>query len=98
MTLTLSINDSQRLQLSPLGNTNPPTTRASPQMCILPLQAMNTSPVGHLDPAFKLMDEIQSLLRYVWQTENLANYCCQWYSTAAMEGAIANITEPMMSF
>jgi alanine-glyoxylate transaminase/serine-glyoxylate transaminase/serine-pyruvate transaminase len=56
---------------------------------------MNTPPVGHLDPAFlKLMDEIQSLLRYVWQTENLLTIAVSGTGTAAMEATIANIIEP----
>ena len=36
------------------------------------LEAMKTSPLGHLDPAFLgVMDEIQAMLRYVWQTKTL---------------------------
>jgi len=49
------------------------------------LQAMNTPPVGHLDPAFLIMDEIQSLLRYVWQTENPLTIAVSGTGTAAME-------------
>ena len=96
MTLTLSINDSQRLQLSPLEIPTrlllgPGPSNVHPTV----LQAMNTPLVGHLDPAFlKLMDEIQSLLRYVWQTENSLTIAVSGTGTAAMEGAIANITEP----
>lgn len=96
MTLTLSINDSQRLQLSPLEIPTrlllgPGPSNVHPTV----LQAMNTSLVGHLDPAFlKLMDEIQSLLRYVWQTENSLTIAVSGTGTAAMEAAIANITEP----
>lgn len=96
MTLTLSIDDSQRLQLAPLEIPTrlllgPGPTNAHPTV----LQAMNTPPVGHLDPAFlKLMDEIQSLLRYVWQTENLLTIAVSGTGTAAMEAAIANILEP----
>ena len=96
MTLTLSIDDSQRLQLAPLEIPTrlllgPGPTNAHPEV----LQAMNTPPVGHLDPAFlKLMDEIQSLLRYVWQTENLLTIAVSGTGTAAMEATIANITEP----
>ena len=95
MTLT-SINDSQRLQLSPLEIPTrlllgPGPSNVHPTV----LQAMNTPLVGHLDPAFlKLMDEIQSLLRYVWQTENSLTIAVSGTGTAAMEGAIANITEP----
>ena len=96
MTLTLSIDDSQRLQLAPLEIPTrlllgPGPTNAHPEV----LQAMNTPPVGHLDPAFlKLMDEIQSLLRYVWQTENLLTIAVSGTGTAAMEATIANIIEP----
>ncbi|BAY88181.1 MULTISPECIES: alanine--glyoxylate aminotransferase family protein [unclassified Tolypothrix] len=96
MTHTVSINDSQRLQLAPLATPNrlllgPGPSNAHPAV----LQAMNTSPVGHLDPAFlALMDEIQSLLRYVWQTENPLTIAVSGTGTAAMEATIANITEP----
>jgi alanine-glyoxylate transaminase/serine-glyoxylate transaminase/serine-pyruvate transaminase len=56
---------------------------------------MNTTPVGHLDPAFlALMDEIQSLLRYVWQTENPLTIAVSGTGTAAMEATIANAVEP----
>ncbi|MDM9584810.1 alanine--glyoxylate aminotransferase family protein [Nostoc sp. GT001] len=96
MTQTISINDSGRLQLTPLeipsrlllglGPSN-----AHPTV----LQAMNTSPVGHLDPTFlALMDEIQSLLRYVWQTENSLTIAVSGTGTAAMEATIANAVEP----
>ncbi|BAY97985.1 alanine--glyoxylate aminotransferase [Tolypothrix tenuis PCC 7101] len=96
MTHTVSINDSQRLQLAPLATPNrlllgPGPSNAHPAV----LQAMNTSPVGHLDPAFlALMDEIQSLLRYVWQTENPLTIAVSGTGTAAMEATIANVTEP----
>jgi alanine-glyoxylate transaminase / serine-glyoxylate transaminase / serine-pyruvate transaminase len=59
------------------------------------LEAMNTSPIGHLDPAFlTLMDEIQSLLRYVWQTQNPLTIAVSGTGTAAMEATIANAVEP----
>ncbi len=96
MNVTPSVNDNQRLQLSPLA---PPTrlllgpgpSNAHPAI----LQAMNTSPIGHLDPAFlALMDEIQSLLRYVWQTENPLTIAVSGTGTAAMEATIANSVEP----
>lgn len=96
MTSTISINDSQRLQLKSLEIPSrlllgPGPSNAHPAV----LQAMNTSPVGHLDPAFLgLMDEIQSLLRYVWQTENPLTIAVSGTGTAAMEATIANVTEP----
>ncbi|MBR8835412.1 MAG: alanine--glyoxylate aminotransferase family protein [Stigonema ocellatum SAG 48.90 = DSM 106950] len=96
MMQTISINNSQKLQLQPLE---------MPQRLLLGpgpsnthtevLQAMNTPPVGHLDPAFlALMDEIQSLLRYVWQTENSLTIAVSGTGTAAMEATIANSVEP----
>jgi len=96
MTQTLSINNSQLLQLAPLEMPErlllgPGPSNAHPAV----LEAMNTPPVGHLDPAFlALMDEIQSLLRYVWQTENRLTIAVSGTGTAAMEATIANVTEP----
>lgn len=96
MTLTLSINDSQRLQLAPLEMPNrlllgPGPANIHPTV----IQAMNQPIVGHLDPAFlALMDEIQTLLRYVWQTENPLTIAVSGTGSAAMEATIANATEP----
>lgn len=96
MTSTISINDSQKLQLSPLEVPHrlllgPGPSNAHPAV----LQAMNTTPLGHLDPAFlALMDEIQSLLRYVWQTENPHTIAVSGTGTAAMEATLANTVEP----
>ncbi|PPS43900.1 alanine--glyoxylate aminotransferase family protein [Chroococcidiopsis sp. TS-821] len=96
MTQTISINDKQRLQLAPLEMPNrlllgPGPSNAHPDV----LQAMNKKPVGHLDPAFlALMDEIQSLLRYVWQTENPLTIAVSGTGTAAMEATIANSVAP----
>ncbi|MFB2922326.1 alanine--glyoxylate aminotransferase family protein [Aerosakkonema funiforme] len=96
MTLTLSINNDRRLQLAPLQIPTrlllgPGPSNAHPAV----LQAMNTPPVGHLDPAFlALMDEIQTLLRYVWQTENSQTIAVSGTGTAAMEATIANSIEP----
>jgi alanine-glyoxylate transaminase/serine-glyoxylate transaminase/serine-pyruvate transaminase len=96
MTLTLSINNTQRLQLNPLEMPNrlllgPGPSNIDPAV----LQAMNTPPVGHLDPTFlALMDEIQALLRYVWQTENPLTIAVSGTGTAAMEATLANVTEP----
>lgn len=96
MTLTLSINNTQRLQLNPLEMPNrlllgPGPSNIHPAV----LQAMNTPPVGHLDPTFlALMDEIQALLRYVWQTENSLTIAVSGTGTAAMEATLANVTEP----
>lgn len=96
MTPTISINESQLLQLKPLDIPSrlllgPGPSNAHPAV----LQAMNITPVGHLDPSFlELMDEIQSLLRYVWQTENPLTIAVSGTGSAAMEATIANVTEP----
>ncbi len=96
MSVTPAINSQQRLSLSPLAVPNrlllgPGPSNAHPAV----LQAMNTSPVGHLDPAFlELMDQIQSLLRYVWQTENDLTIAVSGTGTAAMEATLANSVEP----
>jgi alanine-glyoxylate transaminase / serine-glyoxylate transaminase / serine-pyruvate transaminase len=96
MTQTLSIRDRQRLQLEPLQVPDrlllgPGPSNAHPAV----LHAMSLSPVGHLDPAFlALMGEIQSLLRYVWQTENSCTFAISGTGTAAMEATIANAVEP----
>jgi alanine-glyoxylate transaminase / serine-glyoxylate transaminase / serine-pyruvate transaminase len=59
------------------------------------LEAMKTSPLGHLDPAFLVvMDEIQAMLRYVWQTRNTLTIAVSGTGTAAMEATIANSVEP----
>ncbi|MBW4662600.1 MAG: alanine--glyoxylate aminotransferase family protein [Chroococcus sp. CMT-3BRIN-NPC107] len=95
-TYTPAINNSQRRQLAPLEMPQrlllgPGPSNAHPDV----LQAMSKSPVGHLDPAFlSLMDEIQSLLRYVWQTENPLTVAISGTGSAAMEGAIANSVKP----
>ena len=96
MTVTTSINNAGRSQLNPLEMPHrlllgPGPSNAHPDV----LQAMSTPPVGHLDPAFlALMDEIQTLLRYVWQTENPLTIAVSGTGTAAMEATIANSVEP----
>jgi alanine-glyoxylate transaminase / serine-glyoxylate transaminase / serine-pyruvate transaminase len=96
LTDTPAINNSQKRQLTPLQLPErlllgPGPSNAHPDV----LRAMSTPPVGHLDPAFlTAMDEIQSLLRYVWQTENPLTIAISGTGSAAMEGAIANSIEP----
>ncbi|MEA5573029.1 alanine--glyoxylate aminotransferase family protein [Calothrix sp. UHCC 0171] len=96
MTQAISLKTSQKLNLQPLNMPNrlllgPGPSNAHPAV----LAAMNTVPVGHLDPTFlALMDEIQSLLRYVWQTDNPMTIAVSGTGTAAMEATIANSIEP----
>lgn len=59
------------------------------------LQALGTQVIGHLDPRFlELMEEIQSLLRYTWQTDNRLTLPISGTGSAAMEAAIANVVAP----
>jgi alanine-glyoxylate transaminase/serine-glyoxylate transaminase/serine-pyruvate transaminase len=56
---------------------------------------MATPLVGHLDPEFlDLMNKIQELLRYVFQTENRITIPISGTGSASMEAAVANMIEP----
>ena len=96
MTQILPLNNSHRLQLAPLNLPTrlllgPGPANIHPTI----LESLKTPPVGHLDPAFLgLMDEIQSLLRYTWQTENALTIAVSGTGSAAMEATIANAVEP----
>jgi len=59
------------------------------------LRALSTPLLGHLDPAFLgLMDDIQALLRFVFQTENRFAIAISGTGSAGMEASIVNIIEP----
>jgi alanine-glyoxylate transaminase/serine-glyoxylate transaminase/serine-pyruvate transaminase len=59
------------------------------------LRALSTPLLGHLDPAFLgLMDDIQALLRFVFQTENRFAIAISGTGSAGMEASIVNIVEP----
>jgi alanine-glyoxylate transaminase/serine-glyoxylate transaminase/serine-pyruvate transaminase len=59
------------------------------------LEAMAAPVLGHLDPLFlKCMDDIQELLRYVFETENRLTIPISGTGSAAMEAALVNIIEP----
>jgi alanine-glyoxylate transaminase / serine-glyoxylate transaminase / serine-pyruvate transaminase len=89
---TLEIRNGQKQQLSPLNLPNrlllgPGPSNAHPTV----LQAMGMKPLGHLDPEFlRVMDEIRSMLRYVWQTENAMTLAVSGTGSAAMEATLAN--------
>jgi alanine-glyoxylate transaminase/serine-glyoxylate transaminase/serine-pyruvate transaminase len=56
---------------------------------------MSTPLVGHLDPYFlDVMDDVQDLLRYTFQTENEWTIPISGTGSAAMEAAIGNLVEP----
>ena len=59
------------------------------------LAAMAAPTVGHLDPFFlKLMDEVQSMLREVFQTENKMTMAISGTGSAGMECCVVNLIEP----
>lgn len=58
-------------------------------------KALSTPLLGHLDPEFlKIMDEIQNLLRFVFQTKNPFTIAVSGTGSAGMEAALVNIVEP----
>jgi alanine-glyoxylate transaminase / serine-glyoxylate transaminase / serine-pyruvate transaminase len=58
------------------------------------LEAMSQPLVGHLDPYFlKVMDQVQEMLRYVFQTRNPLTLVVPGTGTSAMETAVANMVE-----
>ena len=81
----------QQLDVYPRFLFGPGPSNAHPRI----LQAMSMRMVGHLDPQFlALMDEIQELLRYAWQTDNRFTIPVSGTGSAAMEASLANLIEP----
>jgi alanine-glyoxylate transaminase/serine-glyoxylate transaminase/serine-pyruvate transaminase len=59
------------------------------------LAAMAAPVLGHLDPLFlQCMDDIQELLRYVFETENRVTIPISATGSAGMEAALVNVIEP----
>src|SRR5437762_2937090 len=59
------------------------------------LSAMAAPLLGHLDPLFlQCMDDVQSLLRYVFETENRVTIPISATGSAGMEAALVNVIEP----
>jgi alanine-glyoxylate transaminase/serine-glyoxylate transaminase/serine-pyruvate transaminase len=59
------------------------------------LQAMQHTLVGHLDPTFiGMMEEIKSMLRHVFQTENEMTFPVSATGSAGMEACFVNLLEP----
>ncbi len=91
-----SISDAHRIEASQLDVPprlllGPGPSNAHPRV----LQALSMRQVGHLDPAFiELMNEVQELLRYAWQTDNQLTIPVSGTGSAAMEASLANTVEP----
>ncbi|HXG66527.1 MAG TPA: alanine--glyoxylate aminotransferase family protein [Blastocatellia bacterium] len=59
------------------------------------MSAMAAPLLGHLDPLFlRCMDDIQSLLRYVFETQNRVTIPISGTGSAGMEAALVNCIEP----
>ena len=59
------------------------------------LRIMSAPLLGHLDPLFvRTMDEVQVLLRYVFETNNRLTIPVSGTGSAGMEAAIVNLVEP----
>jgi len=59
------------------------------------LEATARPTIGHLDPAFQtLMEEIKTLLRYAFQTENALTFPLSAPGSAGMECCFVNLVEP----
>jgi len=59
------------------------------------LSAMARPTIGHLDPSFvTMMDEVKTLLRYAFQTENTLTLPVSAPGSAGMETCFVNLIEP----
>lgn len=59
------------------------------------LEAMAAPVLGHLDPLFlRCMDDIQEMLRYVFETDNRVTIPISATGSAGMEAALVNVIEP----
>lgn len=81
----------QDLNISPRILLGPGPSMVAPRV----LNALSYPLVGHLDPQFlTLMQEVQQLLRYVFQTENELTVPVSGTGSAGMEAALCNFIEP----
>ena len=79
------------LDLPPRVLLGPGPSLAAPRV----LRALSAPLVGHLDPRFlALMDEVQQLLRFVFQTQNEMTIPVSGTGSAGMEAALCNFIEP----
>ncbi len=94
--MTHGIDEKHRISTSQLDMPprlllGPGPSNAHPRV----LKALSNHQVGHLDPTFiSLMNEVQELIRYAWQTSNQVTIPVSGTGSAAMEASIANTVEP----
>ncbi len=59
------------------------------------LEALSRPTIGHLDPAFlEILEEVRSLLKYTFQTENEMTIAMSGTGSAGMETCVVNLIEP----
>jgi alanine-glyoxylate transaminase/serine-glyoxylate transaminase/serine-pyruvate transaminase len=79
------LNVSSRILLGPGPSMVPPRV----------LAAMASPVIGHLDPEFlTLMQEVQHLLRFIFQSENELTVPVSGTGSAGMESSLCNLIEP----
>jgi len=89
------VSEAHRLRLDPIATPDrlllgPGPSNADPRV----LQAISRPPLSHLDPLYlELMNEVQEMLRYAWQTDNRFTIPVSGTGSAAMEATIANCVE-----
>jgi len=81
-----------------------PTLRTRPRLLLGPgpssvhprvYEALAEPVMGHLDPLFlQIMDEVQRMLRQVFQTENRLTLAVSGTGSAGMEATLVNLIEP----
>eukprot|EP00475_Leptophrys_vorax_P042357 TRINITY_DN79924_c0_g1_i1.p1 TRINITY_DN79924_c0_g1~~TRINITY_DN79924_c0_g1_i1.p1 ORF type:complete len:394 (-),score=118.14 TRINITY_DN79924_c0_g1_i1:55-1236(-) len=80
----------KQLDVPPRTLLGPGPSNAHPRV----LQALSMRQLGHLDPKFiGLMNDVQELLRYAFQTNNAVTIPVSGCGSAAMEATFANLVE-----
>ena len=89
------MSEAHRLRLDPIATPDrlllgPGPSNEDPRVH----EAIARPPLSHLDPLYlELMNEVQEMLRYAWQTDNRFTIPVSGTGSAAMEATIANTVE-----
>lgn len=87
----MDISEIRDLNTSPRILLGPGPSMVAPRV----YRSLSAPLVGHLDPEFlQLMQEVQKLLRYVFQTENELTVPISGTGSAGMEASLCNFIEP----
>lgn len=87
----MDITEIRDLNTSPRILLGPGPSMVAPRV----YRALSAPLVGHLDPEFiQLMQEVQRMLRYVFQTENELTVPISGTGSAGMEASLCNFIEP----